>query len=327
MKSLKLFLYALMLWFSIGTAAAQTVYPSTEQFNPGTTWTFNNGSGVQNYGPPENFATTNVGTTPYPNGANITITSPTMNLTNCLGVLTVSFPLTGIIENGWDFLRFQYQIGAGPWITVQSFTGNQNATFSYTSPTIPNTATQFRFLLQTDNTVNTYTTGPWWNPTTNVYYYDIAYFRITCSAVLPIELVSFKGVFNQKSNNNDLTWITESERDNDYFTIERRANDLDGTWVNIATINGAGNSIVTSNYLFQDNEYTSNVINYYRISQTDYDGKKEVFDDMIIAIDNRDKYKKIIKIVNILGQEIKSDTPGVVIYIYEDNTIKRFVNM
>lgn len=186
-----------LLWLLV----SMTLYgqfPILEEFNPGTSWTFSNGSGIQNYGGAENYASTNLGTTPYPNNANINITSPLMNLTNCLGVMTVSFPLSGQVENNFDFLRFEYRIGGGAWTTVASYTGNQNTTYTYTN--IPATATQFRFRLQTDNTVNSYTTGPWWNQTVYVYYYDIQRFSITCSAVLPVELLSFNG-YNENQEN------------------------------------------------------------------------------------------------------------------------------
>ena len=90
--------------------------------------------------------------------------------------------MAGRIEKGFDFMRFQRWNGAS-WITVASYTGNQNSTYSYS---LPSTTTRFRFLLQTDNTVNTYNFG------TNVYYYDIMRFTISCLSVLPIELISFE---------------------------------------------------------------------------------------------------------------------------------------
>ena len=107
---------------------AQT-YPVIEEFNPGTTWLFTNGAGIQNYGGAQNYATTNIGTTPYPNSSTVTITSPVYNFSNCSSNLTVSFPLSGRIENGFDFLRFQYWNGVS-WVTQQSFTGTQNTTYS-----------------------------------------------------------------------------------------------------------------------------------------------------------------------------------------------------
>jgi len=353
MKKLKLFVYALIVWFSIGTVAAQLPYSWTAG-DPG--WTSSNPSnntlGWQSYGAVSTSNMNGASWYSYNNSQITQYTSPVYNFTGCntASVVTVTINLSVNLENRYDWLYFQYTINGTTWINpvaLSPVVNNSNVNLSGFPPLttwtnnnsnrngwtgvvtgnqtflIPKTVTQFRFIFASDNSVNTY--GPPGNP--NIYYADINSFSVQCLGVLPVELVSFDGIFNKENTSNDLIWITESERDNDYFTIERRANDLDGTWVNIATINGAGNSIVTSNYLFQDTEYTHNVINYYRISQTDYDGKKEVFDDMIIAIDNRDKYKKIIKIVNILGQEVKSDTPGVVIYIYEDNTIKRFVNM
>ncbi|MBL7884063.1 MAG: T9SS type A sorting domain-containing protein, partial [Bacteroidia bacterium] len=84
---------------------------------------------------------------------------------------------------------------------------------------------------------------------------------------LPIELVTFTG--KAKGKNNYLEWITASEINNDYFTIERS---IDGTnYSEIGTIKGSGTSHETKTYSTID--YTpSTGINYYRLKQTDFDG-------------------------------------------------------
>src|SRR6185295_5499888 len=68
----------------------------------------------------------------------------------------------------------------------------------------------------------------------------------------------------------DLKWITATEINNDYFTIERSAN---GThFENLLNVDGAGNSTVELAYKALDpSPYRG--ITYYRLKQTDFDGK------------------------------------------------------
>jgi hypothetical protein len=85
---------------------------------------------------------------------------------------------------------------------------------------------------------------------------------------LPIELLSFEAA--KSGNYVDLTWQTASEINNDYFTIQRSSNGYE--FENIAIIDGAGNSTTVLNYKETDKK-PLNGINYYRLMQTDYDGK------------------------------------------------------
>ena len=83
---------------------------------------------------------------------------------------------------------------------------------------------------------------------------------------LPVELLSFDG----KSVNNQviLNWSTASERNNDYFVIERSKDAQ--YFEQLSTIKGAGNSAEVINYLYTD-FYPFVGINYYRLQQIDYD--------------------------------------------------------
>ncbi len=91
--------------------------------------------------------------------------------------------------------------------------------------------------------------------------------RITYTP-LPIKIQSFE-VF-AKNNKSVLNLITASETNNDFFTIERSA---DGrNFDAIGEIKGAGNSSEELTYEFIDDSPLLG-INYYRIKQTDFDGK------------------------------------------------------
>jgi hypothetical protein len=90
---------------------------------------------------------------------------------------------------------------------------------------------------------------------------------------LPIELTSF----NVKANKDNvlIKWITASERNNDFFTIERSK---DGQlFTPIDTINGAGNS--SSEISYQEKDINPvNGVSYYRLKQTDFNGDTTLSD-------------------------------------------------
>lgn len=137
---------------------------------------------------------------------------------------------------------------------------------------------------------------------------------------LPIELISFNGT--TQNNVNTLMWVTSSEHNNDYFTLERTLNGI--VFEIIANINGAGNSNEINEYTVIDPINTSS-INYYRLKQTDYDGKFKYSD--MISIDNRDGYsKEIHRTLNALGQEVDLQYyRGLVIIEYSDGSSVKII--
>ncbi len=92
-------------------------------------------------------------------------------------------------------------------------------------------------------------------------------------SVLPIELISFKASINEQ-NLVQLNWQTASESNNDYFEIEKRTNDQD--WTVLSKIQGAGNAIQMNTYQMVDESFISE-LTYFRLSQTDFDGRREYF--------------------------------------------------
>lgn len=94
----------------------------------------------------------------------------------------------------------------------------------------------------------------------------------TCvNITLPIELLSFTASLTNKKKVL-LEWITASETNNDYFTIERTKEGI--TYETVGKMNGADNSSMTLYYsMLDENPYLG--ISYYRLKQTDYDGKFE----------------------------------------------------
>ena len=85
---------------------------------------------------------------------------------------------------------------------------------------------------------------------------------------LPIELVDFRGKYI--NNQSVLSWVTASEKDNDYFILERSEDAREFT--QIGKIDGAGNSNSFLNYQFIDIK-PINKVAYYRLKQVDFDGQ------------------------------------------------------
>ncbi|MFZ5552625.1 MAG: T9SS type A sorting domain-containing protein [Bacteroidota bacterium] len=98
---------------------------------------------------------------------------------------------------------------------------------------------------------------------------------------LPIELLSFDG--NYDGSKVKLTWTTATETDNDFFTLERS---FDGkVFEIIGTVDGAGNSVIPISYRFDD-ERPVQGLTYYRLKQTDFNGKFVYTDPLAVYIDD-----------------------------------------
>ena len=91
---------------------------------------------------------------------------------------------------------------------------------------------------------------------------------LTFDAPLPVELLDF----NARALDNEvkLDWATTTEINNNFFTIER-SND-GRSFQKIASISGNGNSSNFNKYSYLDTA-PLNGMNYYRLKQTDFDGK------------------------------------------------------
>ncbi|WP_186280039.1 T9SS type A sorting domain-containing protein [Fluviicola chungangensis] len=93
----------------------------------------------------------------------------------------------------------------------------------------------------------------------------------TASNPLPVALSWFAAQCENKQA--ILRWNTESELQNDFFTIESSWNALD--WHYAATIDGAGTSTAPTTYSWTDTS-GSDRSKYYRLSQTDLNGEKTI---------------------------------------------------
>ena len=101
---------------------------------------------------------------------------------------------------------------------------------------------------------------------TNGQYYTLGSIEV---AALPITLISFE-IKSYKKDQVKLEWISVSEINNAFYTIERSTDGLN--FKSIANIDGAGNSDGTLSYSHVDLNPTSG-ISYYRLKQTDFNGE------------------------------------------------------
>ena len=136
-----------------------------------------------------------------------------------------------------------------------------------------------------------------------------------CQAGLPVELVSFTVVSD--SCTDYLSWSTASEINNDYFVVEHSTNAVE--WKNVASVDGAGNSFIRNEYSIKLPAGSGE--NYYRLKQIDFDGTHAY--SQIIMSKCLSKVKKLVKICNILGQEVEINSLGMVILLYDDGSSEK----
>lgn len=153
---------------------------------------------------------------------------------------------------------------------------------------------------------------------------------------LPVELVSF--IEDAENGTVFLTWTTASEKNNKGFQVERKKSASTGSangkveskegWNVAGFVNGNGTSTEKNNYSFIDENIESGKYKY-RLKQIDFDGSFEYSNEIEVEIGIPDKFelyqnypnpfnptttisyslpfdsKVIIKIYNILGQDVK----------------------
>ncbi len=98
------------------------------------------------------------------------------------------------------------------------------------------------------------------------------------SALLPIELTSF--TVSATEYGYTFNWVTASEVENDYFTLEFS---IDGVDFNeIDYVHGAGTTSETSEYEYRWDDAPQIEMIYFRLKQTDYNGEY-TYSDVIVS--------------------------------------------
>jgi len=242
-----------------------------------------------------------------------TFTTSSINTTSCTSIsISVDISETGTMEacgsgcNSVDYVSMQYRVDGGSWLdpTNSYFCSGGCAGLNVIqSDDVIGTTTFIADCFASGNTLEIRISVQSWAASE---YWEIDNVSVICGgcSILPIELMYFDG--ENVGNHNLLNWSSASEINNDYYTIEVSTDGYN--WNTIKTVNGKGNSTSESHYTVRDYEYTKTQ-NYYRLSQTDFDGESETF--KIISIDNRLESKEIYKVYNIMGQEVNELIDGV----------------
>ncbi len=147
--------------------------------------------------------------------------------------------------------------------------------------------------------------------------FDMYYDKVC--GVLPIELISFEGVY--VGSFNQLKWITATETNNDYFILERSVDGL--KWTEIGKVSGSGNSYQNKTYYFKDNGF-DNTLNYYRLTQVDYNKSSKTSN--LIVVDNKRESPIVVKITNIFGQDVSENFEGLKIVFYSDGSVQKKID-
>ena len=144
---------------------------------------------------------------------------------------------------------------------------------------------------------------------------------------LPVTFTAFSG--RQEGNSIVLEWATMSEKDNDYFEIERS---IDGVnFVTIGYVDGAGDSDRRIDYTFSDNAPEQGWL-YYRLSQVDFDGTRAYADKVISVQYTGDEFAQLTIVPNPTDGRFRvsatgSMAGGVVQLLSQTGNVVRTVNI
>jgi hypothetical protein len=134
---------------------------------------------------------------------------------------------------------------------------------------------------------------------------------------LPVELLNFSVSFVEDYNK--IEWSTASESNNDYFIVETSK---DGYyWEVIDRIDGAGNSSTRIDYSIIHKGFNDSGLNYYRLTQVDYNGDFKAFP--VISIQNK-SFKNSFEVYNLMGQRVGKSYKGIVIKVFSDGLKVKF---
>ena len=139
--------------------------------------------------------------------------------------------------------------------------------------------------------------------------------------ILPVEISLFEG-WNEPYGNK-IIWETATEKNSDYFVIDRS---IDGkSWIEVQTIKSVGNSETTSKYSTVDIGFEE-VMNYYRLSQYDLDGTEKRHYKSVTIDNSIVSDIELIGIYNILGQPVTYEYKGLQIHVFSNGTSKKVLH-
>ncbi len=164
-----------------------------------------------------------------------------------------------------------------------------------------------------------------WTPTGAGYNLNFTGTATFNCIVLPIELMKFEANYVSSDNIVDLNWTTQTETNNDYFTVEKS---VDGsTYVELMKVKAVGNSATPTQYMaFDANPTVGNA--YYRLKQTDLDGKNKYSAPALVSVNKGFPEEQVIvhpnpsySTVNVSYSSDQRQVSTILIYDYTGKTV------
>lgn len=131
---------------------------------------------------------------------------------------------------------------------------------------------------------------------------------------LGMDVTSFSGTVNESFNT--LSWKTESASSVDFYSVERSI-DME-KWDLVGEASGSQQSDFNVSYALNDEKFVPNVVNYYRLTRTNFNHETTTI--RTISLLNKNEPVRILKIINMMGQEVNSDYEGLRIIMYSNGT-------
>lgn len=129
-----------------------------------------------------------------------------------------------------------------------------------------------------------------WTPTGAGYNLNFTGTATFDCTVLPIDLYDFSATYTRNENVVDLTWMTKSEINSDYYILERSKDGVE--YEKLMFIEAAKNSTIEKYYIAIDQNPPSGIV-YYRLIMVDQDGERKVSKVVSVFVDER---KDLVKI-------------------------------
>ena len=231
----------------------------------------------------------------------------------------LSVTATNTFQSGQGYAAWIDYNGDGIFQTTENVLQKAPANSTSELITVPSDAATGDFLMRV--------LSAWGSTPSNDAYYSTGYgygeieeytVRLSNPVSLPVELLYFEGVKYPSFNN--LKWATASEQNSSHFNIERSE---DGeNWRVIGGRVSAGNSQSLIKYSYLDYYNQDNIV-YYRLVQYDIDGQHKIYGP--ISIEGFFSSKKIVKYINLAGQEVNETYKGFVFEVYEDGTMRKTI--
>lgn len=134
---------------------------------------------------------------------------------------------------------------------------------------------------------------------------------------LPVKLIRFDAEVCQRTRPSAcLSWETELEIDNDYFSVERSEEGI--SWKTIGHVVGFGTTTIPHSYLFEDQSELIGTY-YYRLKQVDFDGDFEY--SPIRAVSFGDGFREGETLCDV-GEVLASSTDKWALYDFSGRQVR-----